>query len=188
MAKKKITVQGIDISIAEKETTNYISLTDIAKQGNDEPRFVIRNWMKNSGTLRFLWTWEKLYNPNFKGGDMDTFIGQASDNRYKVTPEVWMSKFGAIGIVSKRGRHGGGTYAHTNIALEFCTWLSPEFKVYLLREFERMKEEEAKRLNFKWHIQKITNNIDEVRNLLDSIPGQLPELNRLKSLDTKEEE
>ena len=111
--------------------------------------------MKNSNTLRFLWTWEDLYNPNFKRVQLDTFIGKTSDNRYKITPEIWIKEYNAIGMTSKRGRHGGGTYAHSNIALEFCSWLSPEFKVYLLQEFERMKEEEFKLKNLKWHISKI---------------------------------
>lgn len=180
MEKNKLTVNGFDINIQTRlDNSRFISLTDIAKQSNDEPRFVIRNWMKNSNTIRFLWTWEKVYNQNFKGNDLDQFIGKASNNRYKITPEVWIKEFNAIGIVSKRGRYNGGTYAHTNIALEFCSWLSPEFKVYLLKEFERLKEEEANRLNLEWHVEKITNNIDEVRNLLDTIPGQ-KDLNRIK--------
>lgn len=187
MKKKTITVQGLEITINEKDNIDYVSLTDIARQSNDEPRFVIRNWMKNSQTLRFLWTWETLYNPNFKGVNIDEFIGRSSDHRYKVTPKVWIDEFNAIGIVSNRGR-GGGTYAHSNIALEFCSWLSPEFKVYILREFERLKQEEAKQLNFEWHIRKITNNIDEVRNLLDTIPGQIPDLQRIKPNDKDKKE
>ena len=186
MKKKKIAVEGLSISIHSEKNKEYISLTDIAKQSKDEPRFVIRNWMKNNGTLRFLWTWEKLYNPNFKDENLEQFIGLASDNRYKITPEVWINKYNAIGLISKRGRHGGGTYAHTNIALEFCSWLSPEFKVYLLREFERLKAEEAERKNLEWHVKKITENIDEVRNLLDTIPGQQLDLNRLGTSEDEE--
>lgn len=186
---KKITVKGIEIKITEREDGEYVSLTDIARQSDeDEPRFVIRNWMKNSGTLRFLWTWEKLYNPKFnsKGVQMDTFMGQATDNLRKITPEKWIKEYNAIGLISKRGRHGGGTFAHTNIALEFCSWLSPEFKVYMIKEFERLKAEESKRLNYEWHISKITDNVDEIRALLDTIPGQLEKHKRIKDFSEEE--
>ncbi len=189
MAKKKIEVQGLSITIESIDNTAYISLTDIARQANaEEPRYVIHNWMRNSNSVRFLYKWEEVHNPDFKRVHLDTFLAQASDNRIIFTPEKWINKSGAIGMFSKRGR-GGGTFAHSDIALEFCSWLSPEFKVYILKEFQRLKKEEYSRKNLQWHISKITNNIDEVRNLLDTIPGQLPELNRLdRSKEAEEEE
>lgn len=180
MTKQKIKVQGLSITIESINNDDYISLTDIAKQSTSEPKETIRNWIRNTGTLRFLWTWEKLHNPDFKGVNIDTFIGQTTDNRFNFSPTRWIEDFNAIGIISKRGRYGGGTLAHKDIALEFCTWLSPEFKVYFIKEFQRLKEEEFSRKNLEWHISKITDNIDEVRNLLDTIPGQKEELNRLK--------
>jgi len=109
---------------------------------------------------------------------LERFIGKTSDNRFNLSVKVWNESVNAIGIVAKRGR-GGGTFAHKDIALEFCTWLSPEFKVYFIKEWLKLKEEESKRISFEWHISKITDNVEEIRNLLDTIPGQLPELNRM---------
>ena len=179
MAKKKIKVQGLQIQINKIQNSDYISLTDIAKRSNDnKPAFTILNWLRNQNTLLYLETWEQVHNPDFKVVQMHNFRLEAADNRSAISPKNFIEKTNAIGLISKAGRYGG-TFAHSDIALEFCSWLSPQFKVYFFKEFQRLKSEEFSKKNLEWHISKITDNIDEVRNLLDTIPGQLPELNRL---------
>lgn len=186
MGKKKIEVQGLEIQINSIEDKDYISLTDIAKRSNtSKPAFTILNWLRNQNTLLYLETWEQVHNPNFKVVQMHNFRLEASDNRAAISPQNYIAKTNAIGLISKRGRTGG-TFAHSDIALEFCSWLSPQFKVYFFKEFQRLKSKEFSQRNLQWHISKITDNVDEIRNLLDTIPGQLPELNRLNYL--KEEE
>lgn len=188
MAKKKIKVEGITIRLEEINDRDYVSLTDIAKKSsNSKPAHIIQNWMKNSNTLRYLLTWEKAYNPKIKVIQLDDLLLESTDNRIIISPKDWIKRINAIGIAQKSGR-GGGTFAHQEIALDFCYWLSPEFKVYLNQEFVRLKKEEFSRQNLEWHISKITDNIDEVRNLLDTIPGQMPELNRLNYNKKSKEE
>ena len=181
MKKRKIEVEGIKISIDVDK--DYINLTDIARQSDrDEPRFLIMYWLQNSNTLEFLTAWENLHNPDFlKGGDIPTFRNKYTSNRKALTPQRYIQETGAIGLISKSGRYGG-TFAHRDIALNFSYWLSPTFQVYLLQEFQRLKEEEFKRLdsNRTWHISKITDYVDNARVLLDSIPGQLPENVRIE--------
>ena len=151
MTKKKLSVEGIDISI---DTDGYISLTDIARQSTEvQPAQSIINWLRNQSTLSFLMVWEKLHNSNFNIGHIPNFKELAGDNRKAVTPKRYIKEMGAIGIVSKPGRYGG-TYAHSDIALNFCYWLSPEFQVYFLKEFQRLKADEAKRLNLEWNIRR----------------------------------
>lgn len=181
---KTIEVLGVNIKIDDDK--DYISLTDIARQSTQKPKTVIQSWMKNHNTIRFLWYWEELHNPNFKGSHMTAFIGKALENSYNFTPSKWIKEYNAIGLRSSRGRFGGGTFAHNDIALEFCSWLSPKFKVYLLKEFQRLKSEEAKQKNLKWHLWRITNNIDDIRNLLDTIPYQDPKLRRIKGNQEEE--
>lgn len=143
MAKQKINVEGIDVRIDEQ---GYVCITDIAKQGkNAKPAFSIINWLKNQSTLRFLKTWELVHNPNFKVVQMDNFRLSATDNSLGLTPQNYIEQTEAISIVSKSGRYGG-TFAHSDIALNFCYWLSPEFQVYLIKEFQRLKKEEFLRL------------------------------------------
>ncbi len=187
MAKKKIEVNGLIISIEPVNNADYISLTDIARQvdkGAAKPDATINIWLKNRSTLEFLGVWEKLKNPDFKPHHLMGFKEKYLQNRNSITPKRWIEEMGAIGLVSKAGR-GGGTYAHKDIALQFCGWLSPEFQVYTLLEFQRLKEEEFQQKNLEWHISKITDNIDEVRNLLDTIPHQHPQRNRLESPEDK---
>lgn len=181
MGKKQIEVKGFVINIDTVNENDFISLTDIAKQSSSEPNQVIRNWLQNSNTVRFLHTWEKIFNPDFVPIELESFLGQMTDNRYSLSVKRWTEKVNAVGILAKQGR-AGCTYAHKDIALEFCTWLSPEFKVYFIKEWMRLKEDESKRKNLEWHISKITDNIEEVRNLLDTIPGQLPDRNRIKDI------
>ncbi len=185
MSKKKIEVQGLEIRIESIEQKDYVSLTDIAKQSSKaKPANLIQNWMKNSNTLRYLITWEKVHNPKLKVIHLDDLLVQTTDNRFIISPKEWIKNVNAIGLIQKSGR-GGGTFAHVEIALDFCYWINPEFKVYFNKEFVRLKKEEAQTKNLEWHISKITDNIDEVRNLLDTIPHQNPERNRLKSPENK---
>ena len=180
MTKKVIKVQGLEIQIQTVNEKDYLSLTDIIHKTVDEPKETIRNWIKNTNTVRFLWAWEEIHNPDFKGVHLHAFIDQVTNNRYNLSPSKWISQTNAIGLITKRGRYGGGTFAHKDIALEFCSWFDPYFKVYLMKAFQELYERESDRRNLEWHISKITDNIDEVRNLLDTIPGQKSESNRLK--------
>lgn len=154
MAKKIIEVLGLEIVIEQVDNEDYISLTDIAKQTERKPADSISDWLRNSATLLFIQTWERLHNPNFKVGQMQDFRILATDNRKAISPQRLISETNAIGIVSKSGRYGG-TYAHSDIATNFCNWLSPEFQVYFIKEFKRLKEEEAARLGQSWDIQRL---------------------------------
>jgi len=182
MAKKKtINIQGLIIRVDNIQDNDFINLTDIAKQSKDEaPRFVIRNWMTSQQTLRYLAAWEQIHNLDFKRAEFRTFKMDFFDKPFSITPEKWIKAVNAIGLISKRGKYGG-TFAHKDIAIQFCFWLSPEFQVLLVKEFQRLKEEESQRQNMQWHLSKITDNIDEVRNLLDTFPGQNPSRNRLNT-------
>ena len=182
MKKKKIKVENLEIRIEAINEIDFVSLTDIAKQSDQRAAVLIGNWMKNNNTLLFLEQWEKVHNPNFKVHQMVYFKNKAAENRYIVTPQNYISDTKAIGIISKSGRYGG-TYAHRDIALNFCYWLSPAFQVFLLKAFQELMEKEYDRRNLKWHISKITDNIDEVRNLLDTIPFQEQERNRIGGLE-----
>ena len=183
MAKKKINVQGLTIRLEAIQDEDYVNLTDIAKQQNkSEPRFLMMSWLKNQSTLEFLETWETVHNPNFKRDQMVTFRLEASSNRNIITIQKLITETGMVGLKSKQGRYGG-TWAHSDIALNFCYWLSPKFQVYFVKEFQRLKKEEFSRKNLEWHISKITDNIDEVRNLLDTIPGQHPDRNRIGGIE-----
>ena len=150
---KKIKVNNVEISISiEPGKDDYICLTDIAKdqEGDDH----IRNWMRNKNTIEFLGTWEVINNPDFKGVEFDTFLKQAGLNRFNMTPRKWIEATNAVGIISKSGRNGG-TYAHKDIALEFCSWFSPTFKLYLIKEYQRLKTKEDNPLNLEWKIKRV---------------------------------
>lgn len=188
MAKPNtISVKGLEINIAQINDTDFVSITDIAKQVEDEPRFTIRNWMRNASTLEFLEQWETIHNPNFNRAGSGTVRLNATSNSFSISPTKWIKETNAIGILTKGGRYGGGTYVHRDIALNFCYWLSPAFQVFFIKAFQELIESDFDRRNLKWHISKITNNIDEVRNLLDTIPGQAPDRNRLNFIDEKED-
>ena len=151
MAKQKITVDGVNISI---DKNGYISLTDLAKRRTkQQPRFVIQRWLRNNSTLLFLETWETLNNNNFNRTHMGTFRNKADENDFTVTPKKYIETTDAVGIISSAGRYGG-TYAHSDIALNFCYWLSPDFQVYLMKEFQRLKAEEQLRLGDPFNIKR----------------------------------
>lgn len=156
---KKITinVQGSSISILSHKDEDYICITDMAnKFGGDD---LIHNWMRNRNTLEFLGIWEQIHNPNFKGVEFDTFRSKAGLNSFRLTPKKWVEATQAIGIQSRAGRYGG-TYAHKDLAFEFGTWLSPEFKLYLIKEFQRLKEDEGRRSSLEWNINRTLSKLN----------------------------
>lgn len=159
--KDQISAKGFDIEVYTEDFKNdYISLTDIAKYKNtDDPRFIIQNWMRNRNTLEFIGLWEALNNPNFNRVQFDTFRNEAGLNRFTMTPSKWIESTGAIGIVSKSGRYGG-TYAHYDIAMEFASWLSPEFKLYIIQDYKRLKEDENSKLSLTWNLHREISKIN----------------------------
>ncbi len=152
MKNKTINVKGTEITILQKGKDDFISLTDMVKGFGDDT--MIYSWMRNRNTLEFIGIWEELNNPDFKGNEFVTFKSQAGLNSFNLTPRKWIEATNAIGIVSKAGRYGGGTFAHRDIAFEFGSWLSPEFKLYLIKEFQRLKEDENDRLKLDWNLQR----------------------------------
>lgn len=158
---KKINTQGLQIYTFSKNERDYISLTDIAKfKNSDDPRFVIQNWMKSRYSVDFLGAWELINNENFNRVEFDSFKNEAGTNAFVLTPLKWIERTGAIGLISKAGRYGGGTFAHKDIAFEFATWISPEFKLYLIKEFQRLKIEENERLTLGWDAKRMLTKIN----------------------------
>ncbi|MEI6764504.1 MAG: KilA-N domain-containing protein [Bacteroidota bacterium] len=152
--KKIINVKGTEITLLSQDTNDYISLTDIAKsRNNTEPFAVINNWMRNRSTIEFIGLWEKLCNPDFKPLDFERFKNESGSNYFVLSPQKWIESTNAIGIISKSGRYGG-TFAHKDIAFEFASWISSEFKLYLIIEFQRLKEDENDRLKLEWNLQR----------------------------------
>ena len=137
LIKSELNVNDKKVNVIRIGTEEYISLTDLARYADeDEPRYPIQNWMRNKDVISFLGLWEKLNNENFKGVEFDTFKNEAGSNKFKMSPQKWIKETNAIGIVSKSGRYEGGTFAHPDIAFEFASWLSQEFKLYLIKELE----------------------------------------------------
>jgi len=160
MAKtKKIEVQDKVISIVEYNDQDYICLTDMVRneEGNDH----IRNWMRNRNTVEYIGLWETLHNPNFKGVEFDTFRKQAGLNNFNLTPKKWIEATNAIGLVSKSGRYGG-TYAHKDLAFEFGAWLSPMFKLLIIKEYQRLKEIETNQYNLEWNVKRILSKTNYI--------------------------
>ena len=154
----KIKVLSSEITIRSQGEEDYISLTDIARYKNAEHTDdLIRNWLRNRNTIEFLGIWEQLNNPAFKPVEFDGFKKQAGLNSFTLTPSQWIEKTGATGIISKPGRYGG-TYAHKDIAFEFASWISVEFKLYLIKEFQRLKDEEHRQLG--WDIRRNLTKIN----------------------------
>lgn len=157
----KIKVKDIDVGIVEINAQKFISLTDIAKKKNStEPRFVVINWLRNRNTVEFLGIWELIYNSNFNRVGFDTIRMQAGLNSFTMSPSKWVEKTNAIGIFTKSGRYRSGTYAHEDIALEFASWISAEFKLYFIKEFRRLKEDENNRLKLGWDIKRELTKIN----------------------------
>jgi hypothetical protein len=148
---KVLTVSGTPITVLHQDDQDYISLTDMLRAKDGE--FFISDWLRNRNTVEFLGIWESIYNPSFNYGEFATIRTQAGLNSYKLSVKEWVEKTNAIGLQAKAGRYGG-TYAHKDIAFEFGMWISPEFKIYLIREFQRLKDEEQQRLANPWNINR----------------------------------
>jgi len=155
MAKNKtINVKGTEIVVLTAQENDFISITDIARHKDSEHTdAIIQNWMRNRNTIELLGFWETIYNPNFKPLEFEGFRKQAGLNSFVMTPKKWVEATNAIGIISKSGRYGG-TFAHRDIALEFASWISIEFKLFLLKEFQRLKADENDRLKLEWNLQR----------------------------------
>ena len=159
--KTQIIVKNQKISVLRIDNKEYISLTDLARYADkDEPRLPIRDWMRNKEVISFLGLWESIHNENFKGGEFATFKNESGSNRFKMSPQKWIKETNAIGIISKSGRYDGGTFAHSDIAFEFASWLSPEFKLYLIQEFQRLKKNEAYKNKIDWHANRILARVN----------------------------
>ena len=153
--KTEIKVMNNKVNILRINDNDYISLTDLARYVNEEePKIPIQTWMRNKNVVSFLGLWEKIHNVNFKGIEFTTFENEAGKNSFYLSPQKWIKETDAIGIISKSGNNGG-TYAHSDIALEFASWLSPEFELYLITEFERLKKNEAYQNKLEWHANRI---------------------------------
>lgn len=158
MAKnKKIEVEGKEITVILGGNQEYISLTDMLKAKDGD--FFIADWLRNRNTVEYLGIWESVYNPNFNYGEFAIIKSQAGLNSYKLSVKDWVEKTNAIGLKATAGRYGG-TYAHPDIAFEFGIWISPQFKIYLIKEFQRLKEEENSRLNLEWNLQRTISKIN----------------------------
>ena len=170
----KIKVNDTEITIVSANEADYISLTDIAKHKTDDASAVIANWMRNRNTIEFLGIWEHLYNPNFKPLEFEGFRKEAGLNAFTMSPLKWTNTTNAIGFIVKSGRYGG-TYAHKDIAFKFASWISVEFELYIVKEFQRLKEEEQKQLGWsaKRELTKLNYHIhtDAIRQNL--IPREL---------------
>lgn len=154
MAKQKIRVEGQVITIYDQDGNDFISLTDIAKQVNSRTDIVISNWLRNRNTIEFLGVWEQLNNPNFNTIEFDGIRSKTGLNTFFLSAKQWVTSTNAVGIKSKTGRYGG-TFAHTDIAFEFCSFISPVFKLYLVKEFQRLKEVEAQTFNLEWNVKRL---------------------------------
>lgn len=151
---KNINVKEQAVSIIRINNEDYISITDIARFKNPkDPKDVVKNWFRNRSTIEYLGLWEKINNPDFKGVEFDPLLFEAGSNSFTLSPSKWIETTNAIGIHSKLGR-GGGTYAQKDIAFEFASWISAEFKLYLIKEFQRLKEDENDRLKLEWNFQR----------------------------------
>jgi len=151
---KTINVKGTEITIFQGETSDYISLTDIARYKDaTNTDTIIQNWLRNRNTIELLGFWELMYNSDFKPLEFEGFRKQAGLNSFVLTPKKWIETTNAVGIISKSGRYGG-TFAHKDLAFEFASWISIEFKLYIIKEFQRLKDDENDRLNLTWNLQR----------------------------------
>lgn len=160
LKKERIKANGFSIQIYTEDYKNdYISLTDIARYKSDEPFIVINNWLRSKDSIQFLGLWESINNPDFKPLEFDRFKTEAGSNSFTLSPQKWIEKTKAIGIVSKSGRYGG-TFAHSDIALEFASWISPEFKLYIIQDYKRLKSDENSKLSLNWNLNREISKIN----------------------------
>ncbi|MBT3169114.1 MAG: KilA-N domain-containing protein [Candidatus Cloacimonetes bacterium] len=177
MSKTKLKVNDLEIVFYSEKENEFISLTDMAKfRDPQRTNYIIQNWMRTRSTIEFIGLWEQLHNPNFKSIEFDAFKNEAGSNSFTLTPKKWIEATNAIGINSKAGRYGG-TYAHKDIAFEFASWISPTFKLYLIKDYQRIKEIETNQYNLEWNVKRLlskTNYLiqtDAVKNYI------LPKIN-----------
>ncbi|MDR0825149.1 MAG: KilA-N domain-containing protein, partial [Prevotella sp.] len=171
--KDTILVQGTEISLYSQREDKYISLTDMAKFKNREiPAVVISHWMSTVFSVNFMGIWERMNNSDFNLTGFREVKMMMTETGFALSPKQWIEKTNAIGIISKSGRYGGGTFAHRNIAFEFASWLSPEFKYYLISEFDRLKQDENQRLSLEWNLQRTLSKIN-YRIHTDAIKEQI---------------
>ena len=160
--KTEIIVKEQKINVLRINNKEFISLTDLARYADeDDPRYPIQNWMRNKDVISYLGLWESIHNDKFKGVEFDAFKNAAGSNKFKISPQKWINETNAVGIISKSGNNGG-TYAISDIALEFASWLSPEFKLYLITEFERLKKNEAYQNKIDWHANRVLAKVSYV--------------------------
>lgn len=159
--KETMEAKGFSIQIYTEDFKNdYISLTDIARYKNkEEPKDVVKNWLRVRDTIEFLGLWENIHNPNFKGVEFDSFRKESGSNAFTLSPQRWIENTNAIGMVSKSGR-GGGTFAHPDIAMEFASWISPEFKLYIIQDYKRLKSDENSKLSLGWNLNREISKIN----------------------------
>jgi len=155
--KSTIEVQGTAVSIISFQNKDYISLTDMLKAKDGE--FFISDWLRNRNTIEFLGIWESVHNPHFNSGEFAIIRSQAGLHSYKLSVKEWVEKTKAIGLKASAGRYGG-TYAHKDIAFEFGMWISPEFKIYLIKEFQRLKDDENRRLSLAWNLNRTLSKLN----------------------------
>ena len=165
-------VNSSEIRVMRVGNEDYISLTDLARYADsDDPRYPIQNWMRNKDVISYLGLWESINNEKFKRVEFDTFKNEAGSNRFKISPQKWIKETNAIGIISKSGNNGG-TYARSDIAFEFASWLSPEFKLYVIQEFQRLKKNELYQNKIDWHANRILSKLnylvhtDAIKNII----------------------
>lgn len=170
--KTEIKVKEQKIGVLRINNNEYISLTNLAKYADkDDPRYPIQNWMRNKDVISYLGLWESINNENFKRVEFDAFQNEAGSNKFKISPQKWIKETNAIGIISKSGNNGG-TYARSDIAFEFASWLSPEFKLYVIQEFQRLKRNEAYQNKIDWHANRILSKVnyivhtDAIKNII----------------------
>ena len=157
----KVEAMGIQISVLKKDDGDYISLTDIARfKDAERSDYIVQNWMRSRSSVELLGLWEKIHNPNFNSIDFDGIKNEAGANSFSLTPKRWIEATNAIGIITKTGRYNSGTFAHRDIAFEFASWISAEFKLYLIKEFQRLKEEENKKLALGWDAKRMLTKIN----------------------------
>ncbi len=163
LIQTEMDVKGNKINVIRIDGFEYISLTDLAKTQNDEaPADVVKNWLRNKETLSFLGVWEELNNESFKVVEFDQFKNEAGRHAFTMSPQKWIRETNAIGIISKSGKYGGGTFARSDIAFEFASWISAEFKLYLIKEFERLKRNETYQEKIEWHANRILSKLNYV--------------------------
>ena len=180
----KIKANGNEIALLTSDT-DYISLTDIAKYKDSEnPRYIIQNWLRNKSTIEFLGVWEQMNNSNFNRVEFDTVKNEAGSNSFVLTPQKWIETTNAVGIKSTAGRYGG-TYAHSDIAFEFASWISPEFKLYIIQDYQRLKQEESYKNKLEWQTNRYISKLNytiEFKNKYPEKEGNLRDNSTIEQL------